>query len=100
MTYSYIAIYSLLIFLCIFGAYGLLFFREYAKKISCLSVIYSSFLILIVLLSIKNSKMNEILVIMSSILAVFSVNLLMGIAIMKNIGANKKIDKTQIPEEN
>jgi len=85
MTIAYFLIYGLLIFLCLVGLLGLFFFQEYIRKISCLSVSYSSFLILITLLSLKNTRMNEVMVIMVSILAIFSVNLLIGIGIVKNI---------------
>lgn len=64
------------------------------KKISCLSISYSSFVILIVLLSLKNSHLNEVLPVVVSVMIVFSVSLLMGIGIIKNIakieGADSK----------
>lgn len=85
MTIIYLLIYGLLIFLCLAGLCGLFFFQEYIRKISCLSVSYSSFLILITLLALKNTRLNEVLVIMVSILAIFSVNLLIGIGIARNI---------------
>ncbi len=78
-------IYSSLIFLCLAGLCGLFLCREYIRKISCLSISYSSFLILVTVIALKNTHLNEILVIMVSILAVFSVNLLIGIGIIKNI---------------
>ena len=85
MSFVYLVIYGLLIFLCLAGLCGLFFFQEYIRKISCLSVSYSSFLILITLLALKNVRLNEVLVIMVSILAIFSVNLLIGIGIARNI---------------
>jgi hypothetical protein len=85
MTIIYLLIYGLLIFLCLAGLCGLFFFQEYIRKISCLSVSYSSFLILITLLALKSTRLNEVLVIMVSILAIFSVNLLIGIGIARNI---------------
>jgi hypothetical protein len=85
MSIIYLLICGLLIFLCLIGLCGLLFFQEYVRKISCLSVAYSSFLILITLLALKNVRLNEVLVIMVSILAIFSVNLLIGIGIARNI---------------
>jgi len=91
---TYFIIYALLIFLCLASLCGLFFFQEYIQKISCLSISYSSFLILITLLSLKNVKMNEVLIILVSILAIFSANLLIGIGIARNIveaqGDNKK----------
>lgn len=85
MTIAYFVIYGLLIFLCLAGLAGLFFSQEYIRKISCLSVSYSNFLILITLLSLKNAKLSEVLMIMVSILAIFSVNLLIGIGIARGI---------------
>ncbi len=85
MSFIYLLIYALLIFLCLAGLCGLFLFQEYIRKISCLSVSYSSFLVLITLLALKNVRLNETLVIMVSILTIFSVNLLIGIGIARNI---------------
>jgi hypothetical protein len=85
MSFVYLLIDGLLIFLCLAGLCGLFFFQEYIRKISCLSISYSSFLILVTLLALKSSHLNEVLVIMVSILAIFSVNLLIGIGIARNI---------------
>ncbi|NBV06490.1 MAG: hypothetical protein EBS06_04555 [Proteobacteria bacterium] len=85
MTFSFLLICSLLILCCIAGIFGLFFFSEYIRKISALSISYSSFLVLIVILSLKSDKMNEVLMIMVSVLIIFVVNLLIGIAIAKNI---------------
>jgi hypothetical protein len=87
MAIGYLLTYALLISICLSGLLGLFLFQEYVKKISCLSVSYSSFLILVVLLSLKNNKQNEILIIMVSVLILFAINLLTGIAIAKNISA-------------
>ena len=78
-------IYGLLIFLGLAGLWGLFLFEEYIRKISCLSVSYASFLVLITLLSLKNPHLKEVLLVMVSILAVFSVNLLIGIGIARSI---------------
>lgn len=85
MSSIYLVVYGLLIFLCLAGLCGLFFFQEYIRKISCLSVSYSCFLILITLLALKNMHLNEVLVIMVSVLTIFSVNLLIGIGIARNI---------------
>ncbi len=42
------------------------------------------------MLSLRNDKMNEALIIMVSILAVFAVNLLIGIGIAKNIAGERE----------
>jgi len=92
MSFIYLLVYGLLIFLCLTGVCGLFFFQEYIRKISCLSVSYSSFLILITVLALKNPRLNEVLVIMVSILAIFSVNLLIGIGIARAI-AEAQLEK-------
>ncbi len=89
MSFGYLLICALLIFVCVAGILGLFLFREYIRKISCLSVSYSSFLTLIVLLSLKNDKLSEVLIIMVSILAIFAVNLLIGIGIARNIAEER-----------
>lgn len=89
MISSFLIICALLILSCMAGILGLFLFQEYIRKISCLSVSYSSFLILIVMISLKNEKMNEVLIIMVSILAIFAVNLLIGIGIARNISAER-----------
>lgn len=85
MTVGYLLSYASLIFVCLTGLIGLFFFQEYVKKISCLSVSYSSFSLLIILISLKNDRQNEILIIMVSILIIFAINLLIGIAIARRI---------------
>jgi hypothetical protein len=89
----YYLIYGLLIFLCLAGLCGLFFLQEYVRKISCLSVSYSSFLVLVILLSLTNPRLNEVLIIMVSILAIFSVNLLIGIGIARNIAESQEEKK-------
>jgi hypothetical protein len=86
----YFFIYGLLIFLGLAGLWGLFFFSEYIKKISCLSVSYSSFLVLITLISLKNYHLNQVLMVMVSILVVFSVNLLIGIGIASAIATTRE----------
>lgn len=85
MSFTYLLICGLLIFLCLSGLCGLFFYKEYVSKISCLSVSYSNFLILITLIALKSTKLSEILLIMLSILIIFIVNLLVGITIASNI---------------
>jgi hypothetical protein len=76
---------GLLILLCLSALLGLFLSRQYVKKISCLSISYSSFVILIVFISLKNPHLNEVLPILVSVMIIFSVSLLMGIGIIKNI---------------
>ncbi len=87
---AYFIISGLLILLCISGLVGLFLFQEYTKKISSLSIAYSSFLILAVMLSLKSSNLNQTLSIMTTILVVFSINLFVGMGIIKNIA---EVDK-------
>jgi len=88
MSLAYLAVCSLLIFLCLAGLCGLFLMQEYVQKISSLSVSYSSFLILIVLLALRSARLNEVLMIMVSLLTIFAVNLFIGIGIARNIAEN------------
>ncbi len=85
MTFGFLLIYAILLGTCIAGIFGLFLFKEYVKKISSLSVTYSSFFVLIILLSLKNEKMNEVMTIMVSVMVVFTMNILIGIGIARNI---------------
>jgi hypothetical protein len=76
---------ALLILLVLGGLFGIFFCQNYLRKISCLSVSYSSFVVLIALMASKSQILNEILSVMVSILVVFALNLLIGVAIAKNI---------------
>jgi predicted Na+-dependent transporter len=92
MAITYALICGLLILLCLSGLGGVFFFREYVRKISCLSIAYSNFLILIVFISLKSSNFNEIMMIMVSILVVFSVNLLIGISLVRSVATLQQED--------
>lgn len=83
-------LYGLLIFLCLAGILNLFLFQDYIKRIFSLAVAYSSFVMLMLLLFLKNENLNEMLMLMVSILMIFSVNLLIGIGIVKNISESKK----------
>ena len=96
MSFTYLLICGLLIFLCLSGLCGLFFYQEYVKKISCLSVSYSNFLVLIILIALRNTRLSEILLIMVTILIVFIVNLLVGITIASNIS---KIESRELEKE-
>ncbi len=76
---------SALIFLFLSGIFGLFLAKKYVRKISCLSIAYSSFLALIIILSAKNQNIKEVTSIMITILIVFAINLLIGIILAKNI---------------
>lgn len=90
MFSAFLIVCALLILVCLSGIFGLFVFEEYIKKISCLSVSYTSFLVLIAWLAFRNEKMNEVMLIMVSGMVVFAVNLLIGIGIAKNIAGEKE----------
>lgn len=85
MNLSYLLLSSLLILLIISGLFGLFLFKEYIKKISCLSVSYSGFIVFVTLISFENTKFNEILAIIVTILIIFIFNLLLGIGIARKV---------------
>ena len=72
------------------GVFGLFLAKEYIKKISSLSVAYTSFIIFVILFSSKNSNYNNILLILISVIIIFAINLLMGIGIANNISKVKE----------
>lgn len=75
----------MLILMCLIGVLGLFYFNDFIKKISYLSVSYSSFIILISFIARKNIKLDEIMVVIISITIIFSINLLIGIGIIKQL---------------
>lgn len=81
----HLLICELLLLLSICGLCGLMLFKDYIKKISCLSVSYGGFLMLFILLALKNHNLSQIISISSTILIIFSINLLIIMAIAKNI---------------
>jgi cytochrome bd-type quinol oxidase subunit 2 len=79
----------LLLFSLVFGLCCIFFYDNYLKKISCLSVAYTS-LILIVIIFIKDSdKSNQIFAIIVTALILFSITLAIGIGIISNIARLK-----------
>ncbi len=90
MEFTYLIISALLIFTTIAGVAGLFFCQTYARKISALSVAYSSFLLFIIIISFRNGdKFNAILTALVSVLIVFATNLFVGVMIAKNIEKQK-----------
>lgn len=75
----------MLILMCLIGVLGLFYFNDFIKKISYLAVSYSSFIILISFIAQKNIKLDEIMVVIISITIIFSINLLIGIGIIKQL---------------
>jgi hypothetical protein len=78
--------YSLLIIVCLLGLSGLFIFNDYIKKISALSVSYSSLIVLLLLISYSNNILEKILTFFISLLLIFSINLMIVLGIIKNIG--------------
>jgi hypothetical protein len=78
--------YLLLVFVCVCGLCGLFIFNDYVKKIASLSVAYSSLITLILIIAYENKILNDLLYFFISVLLIFSINLMIGIGIIKNIG--------------
>lgn len=80
---------NILIFLLIFsvvaGLLGMFLYKNYLKKISCLSVAYVS-LILILVIFLKNSvESGQLSAVIFTMLILFSITLAIGIGIISNI---------------
>jgi hypothetical protein len=85
MDVTHFLICWLLILLSILALGGMFLVRNYIKKISLLSVSYVSFIILFVVLSQNKILTREMTSIAAVIFTVFSINLMLGIAMVKNI---------------
>lgn len=86
MEFGYLFISAMLIFLAMTGIFGLFFYENYIKKISCLAISYSSFLFFMILLSFRNhEKLSTILAIMVSVLIIFASNLSIAILISRKL---------------
>jgi len=86
--------YFLLVLVCVCAIAGLFIFKDYQKKIASLSVSYSSIIILLSLIAFHNNFLDKILSFFISLLLIFSINLMIAIGIIKNIGeANLKKNK-------
>jgi len=81
--------YFLLIFVCISGLSGLFLYKDYVKKISSLSVAYSSLIVLLLLIAYSNNLLEKTLTFFISLLLIFSINLMIALGIIKNIGEVK-----------
>lgn len=88
--------YVLLIFVCICGLSGLFVYNDYVKKISSLSVSYSSLIVLLLLIAYSNNLLEKTLIFFISLLLIFSINLMIALGIIKNIGEVKVNNKSQI----
>lgn len=82
-------ILGLLAFICCVGLLNLFVMQNYIKKVFSLAVVYSSFLVLIILLALKKDQINELSSVVFSMFFIFSTNLLIGIGLVKNINESK-----------
>ena len=85
----------LLVLTASLGLFGLFFYSDYLKKMSCLSVAFISLITLFVILARNNYKSNDLYIIIGTIIIIFSISLITGIGIIANIArldeaANKK----------
>ncbi len=90
MTLPFQIICALLILCCLAGIFALFLSHEYIRKISCLSISYTSFIALIAVIALRNPKQNEAMLILVSVLVVMAVNLLIGIGLAKNIASERR----------
>ena len=67
------------------GVSGLFLYQDYAKKVSSLSVAYSSLIVLLLLIAYSNNFLEKTLTFFISLLLIFSINLMTAIGIIKNI---------------
>lgn len=85
MSVIYLICFGLLILLVIAGVWGLLFFKDYVKRICCLSVAYMAFLVFFVLLAFRLGYLNDIMVFAMTLLIMFAINLFIAIGLGKGI---------------
>lgn len=78
-------IYILLILLFLIGITGLFLFKKYARKMLSLTISYSGFFFLTLLLALENGRKDDILRILVTILLVFTINLVMCSHLIDNI---------------
>ena len=84
-----LVVYALLISLCLMGMVSLFLFKDHIKKILALSISYSSFLFLVILLSLQSNKQSEVLTMFITILIIFIINLLVAAGLVRNMSGKK-----------
>lgn len=67
------------------GLFGLFFYSDYLKKMSCLSVAFISLILLFVIIAKNSYKANDLYVIIGTVIIIFSISLITGIGIISNI---------------
>ncbi len=85
MSVIYVFCFGLLILLVGAGVWGLLFFKDYVKRICCLSVSYMAFLVFFALLAFRLGCLNEVMVFAMTLLVMFAINLFVAIGLVKGI---------------
>jgi hypothetical protein len=85
MNFIYPLIYVLLIFSCLAGMGGLFFFRDYFRRISCMSVSYISFTAFIIFLALERQLTTNVVTITIVVMTIFSINILAGIKIASSL---------------
>jgi hypothetical protein len=83
----------LLIAICFTGVIGLFYFNDYFKKMAFLSLSNSATIILISFLARKHFLIDEILTLIVSGIILFSINILVGMGIIKKIHYLNEITK-------
>jgi multisubunit Na+/H+ antiporter MnhG subunit len=81
------------------GLFGLFLFNDHLRKIACLSVAYSSLIILIIFLFKNSENSKELFAAVVTILIIFGVILAVGIGIISNaanLEEKQKSNKTII----
>jgi hypothetical protein len=89
-------IQNILVFLLIFslvaGLVGVWFYDNYLKKISCLSVVYTNLILVLIIFSKNSEKASQLFTIITTIVILFSITLVVGIGIISNIARLEKAD--------
>lgn len=88
----------LLVLTTAIGLFGLFLFNDHLRKISCLSIAYSSLIILVIFLFRNSERSKELFAFIVTILIIFSIILAIGIGIISNTAKlmEKQRSKNQI----
>ncbi len=79
----------ILIFTIFASILGIFLFKNYYKKIGCLTSAFSAIILLFFMISFNSPQSMDILSILVSILIIFSATIATGIAIINKINASK-----------
>ena len=87
----------LLVFTTAIGLLGLFLFTDHLRKIACLSISYSSLIILIIFLFRNSEKSKELFGAVVTILIIFGIILAVGIGIISNAAKIEEKEKSKNP---